>query len=80
MLEKLAEAREAQSRAMQRFAQARARVSQVETRLQALRERLGVPRPEVSETEAPQQDTSKANIAINRPVIHQGDGSILGSV
>ena len=44
VLEKLAEAREVQTRALKRFAQAQARVMQMETRLQAVRERLAASR------------------------------------
>lgn len=43
ILKKLAEAREAQANAMSRFIQARARVMEVETRLQALHARLAIP-------------------------------------
>lgn len=57
VLEKLAEAREVQSRALKRLAQAQARVTQLETRLRAAREHLNASRSTHSQQPAPAAKT-----------------------
>ncbi|HEX4713953.1 MAG TPA: hypothetical protein VH164_03405 [Ktedonobacteraceae bacterium] len=68
MLHKLAEAREVQTRAMKRFAQAQARVLLVERRLQAVRERL----------QAPQMPDKAAREDSSQPTIISGKQNTTG--
>ena len=71
ILQKLAEAREAQANAMSRIIQARARLMQVETRLQALHTHLA---PALRVAEQPLASTPLAEVA-NNPALSEPDGA-----